>query len=553
MKYTFSFLSGFRSASSWFELYATFSTFMMLLRTVINDVVPDKVRTYITTKLEEFFSYSPPDNMVSLTINQSWDERCGNNNQLYEAVFYYLPLRVTRTYKSLKIGKLDERKDLVFAVDAKEEVVDEFEGIKFKWVLDDGSKDEERVSNKREFKLSFHEKHREIVVKKYIPYILGTYETMESERRIIKLNSWSYHDWNGTDLSHPATFDSIALDPELKKSIIDDLERFLKRKEMYKKVGKPWKRGYLLYGPPGTGKSSLIAAMANYLKFDVYDLDLNSINSNSELMAAMRRTSRRSIIVLEDIDCNKEVNTRLNAPRVPYDTDSDELLGACLDDDFKVDDANVDDANVDDAKVDDAKVDGANFDGANFDDAKVDGAKVDGAKVDGAKVDDAKVDGAKVDGAKVDDAKIDGANFGGANFDDAKVDGAKVDGANFVDAKGDTFTLSGLLNCVDGLWSSHGEERITIFTTNHVEKIDPALLRPGRMDVHINLSYLKAKAFRVLASNYLDIQDHPLFEQIEDLLEKTEFTPAEVAEQLLRSEDPDIALDQLLKFLTKRA
>ncbi|XP_019421798.1 PREDICTED: AAA-ATPase At3g50940-like isoform X2 [Lupinus angustifolius] len=468
MKYTFSFLSGFRSASSWFELYATFSTFMMLLRTVINDVVPDKVRTYITTKLEEFFSYSPPDNMVSLTINQSWDERCGNNNQLYEAVFYYLPLRVTRTYKSLKIGKLDERKDLVFAVDAKEEVVDEFEGIKFKWVLDDGSKDEERVSNKREFKLSFHEKHREIVVKKYIPYILGTYETMESERRIIKLNSWSYHDWNGTDLSHPATFDSIALDPELKKSIIDDLERFLKRKEMYKKVGKPWKRGYLLYGPPGTGKSSLIAAMANYLKFDVYDLDLNSINSNSELMAAMRRTSRRSIIVLEDIDCNKEVNTRLNAPRVPYDTDSDELLGACLDDDFKVDDANVDDANVD-------------------------------------------------------------------------------------DAKGDTFTLSGLLNCVDGLWSSHGEERITIFTTNHVEKIDPALLRPGRMDVHINLSYLKAKAFRVLASNYLDIQDHPLFEQIEDLLEKTEFTPAEVAEQLLRSEDPDIALDQLLKFLTKRA
>ena len=46
----------------------------------------------------------------------------------------------------------------------------------------------------------------------------------------------------------------------------DDLDSFIRRKEMYKKVGKAWKRGYLIYGPPGTGKSSLIAAMANYLK-----------------------------------------------------------------------------------------------------------------------------------------------------------------------------------------------------------------------------------------------------------------------------------------------
>ncbi|KAK9177111.1 hypothetical protein WN944_029130 [Citrus x changshan-huyou] len=42
------------------------------------------------------------------------------------------------------------------------------------------------------------------------------------------------------------------------KTIMDDLERFLQRKEFYRRVGKAWKRGYLLYGPPGTGKSSLI-------------------------------------------------------------------------------------------------------------------------------------------------------------------------------------------------------------------------------------------------------------------------------------------------------
>ncbi|KAF3336532.1 AAA family ATPase L572 [Carex littledalei] len=41
--------------------------------------------------------------------------------------------------------------------------------------------------------------------------------------------------------------------------------------------------------------------------------------------------------------------------------------------------------------------------------------------------------------------------------------------------KKEKVTLSGLLNFIDGLWSACGEERILIFTTNHIEKLDPAL------------------------------------------------------------------------------
>jgi chaperone BCS1 len=88
---------------------------------------------------------------------------------------------------------------------------------------------------------------------------------------------------------------------------MDDLDRFVKRKDFYLKVGKPWKRGYLLYGPPGTGKSSLIAAMANYLKFDIYDLELASLHGNSDLRKLLTRTTNRSILVIEDIDCSIEL------------------------------------------------------------------------------------------------------------------------------------------------------------------------------------------------------------------------------------------------------
>ena len=42
-------------------------------------------------------------------------------------------------------------------------------------------------------------------------------------------------------------------------------------------------------------------------------------------------------------------------------------------------------------------------------------------------------------------------------------------------------TFSGLLNVLDGVASA--EERILFMTTNHKSSLDPALIRPGRVDV----------------------------------------------------------------------
>lgn len=51
---------------------------------------------------------------------------------------------------------------------------------------------------------------------------------------------------------------------------------------------------------------------------------------------------------------------------------------------------------------------------------------------------------------------------------------AAFDGLNRV-------TFSGLLNCLDGVAST--EARILFMTTNYLERLDPALVRPGRVDV----------------------------------------------------------------------
>jgi chaperone BCS1 len=48
-------------------------------------------------------------------------------------------------------------------------------------------------------------------------------------------------------------------------------------------------------------------------------------------------------------------------------------------------------------------------------------------------------------------------------------------------------TLSGLLNALDGVSSREG--RVLFLTTNHPERLDPALIRPGRVDRNVELGH----------------------------------------------------------------
>src|SRR6266496_5182787 len=68
------------------------------------------------------------------------------------------------------------------------------------------------------------------------------------------------------------------------------------------------------------------------------------------------------------------------------------------------------------------------------------------------------------------------------NFDEGiKNDKSKKESSN------KEFSLSAFLACLDGHTISEGN--IIIMTTNHVDLLDPACIRPDRMDVHLELDY----------------------------------------------------------------
>ncbi len=50
-------------------------------------------------------------------------------------------------------------------------------------------------------------------------------------------------------------------------------------------------------------------------------------------------------------------------------------------------------------------------------------------------------------------------------------------------------TFNGLLDAIDGV--AAGEGRLLLATTNHIECLDPALIRPGRIDRKIYIGYAR--------------------------------------------------------------
>ncbi|KEF51492.1 uncharacterized protein A1O9_12409 [Exophiala aquamarina CBS 119918] len=78
--------------------------------------------------------------------------------------------------------------------------------------------------------------------------------------------------------------------------------------------------------------------------------------------------------------------------------------------------------------------------------------------------------------------------------------------------KTNTITLSGLLNAIDGVASQEG--RILILTTNHPDRLNEALIRPGRVDLQIkfdlaNMQQIKDLFLRMYYKDPVDIARQP--------------------------------------------
>jgi chaperone BCS1 len=236
-------ISGLKSTtSSWFEAYAALSTSIMILQTAINQLLPLRLRTFVFSILKRFFSRLVASH-VTLTIDESWDN-C--RNQLYVAAKEYLSSKITHANKNLRVGNL-VRGEIAMTVQDGEDVEDVFDKIKLTWrfcVKEDQRGGQQNQNDQPKLKcmyvLAFSEKDTEKVMDFYLPHVLNTYKAIKEGRKEMKIYNRMNNNrsWTPLALNHPSTFDTLAIEPELKKGIIDDLGRFLRRPEGF--LQKDW-------------------------------------------------------------------------------------------------------------------------------------------------------------------------------------------------------------------------------------------------------------------------------------------------------------------------
>lgn len=82
--------------------------------------------------------------------------------------------------------------------------------------------------------------------------------------------------------------------------------------------------------------------------------------------------------------------------------------------------------------------------------------------------------------------------------------------------RGANVTFSGLLNALDGVAS--GEERIIMLTTNHRERLDTALVRPGRVDREVYIGWATETQVREMWRRFYGDDNNNLEEQMVGIL-----------------------------------
>merc|ERR1739841_200934 len=104
-------------------------------------------------------------------------------------------------------------------------------------------------------------------------------------------------------------------------------------------------------------------------------------------------------------------------------------------------------------------------------------------------------------------------------------------------------TLANLLEVLDGVMEMEG--RMLVITTNYPEKLDKALIRPGRIDMKVNFGKMTGENIIKMYQHFFDT-DPPASVSSSDLPD-LKWSPAEVTQVFLNNmNNPEEALKQLI-------
>lgn len=243
---------------------------------------------------------------------------------------------------------------------------------------------------------------------------------------------------------------------------------FLNNKKWFYDKGVPYTLGIMLHGPPGTGKTSIIKSIAKDTKRHVFNIKLNKYSTQTQL---------RNLFFNEKVDIIQDGRTE------SFNIPINERLYVIEDIDCLTDVVN---------------------------------------KRKEEKIGDELITNPSNNFKPMLDVDSN-TQFNSETISFSTFDNIQMNNGNKQDKiQSEGLNLSFILNLLDGILETPG--RIIIVTSNHPDKLDPAFIRPGRIDINLKVGYCDKEMIKTMFSYFYDKDCDYLFD---DYKEK-QITPAEL-------------------------
>jgi chaperone BCS1 len=367
----------------------------------------------------------------------------------------------------------------------------------------------------------------------------------ESSKTVIRVPAEErWNGWMRSSERPSRNLDTVILDPEQKSRILQDMNEYLHplSSKWYASRGIPYRRGYLFSGPPGTGKTSLSFSLAGIFGLDIHIINLmDSSMTETMLSRLFNNLPKRCIVLFEDIDA---AGIKKREVESDSDSDTESESESDVEDAAKKKDSRsksrgrtvvkgrvaINGSKSSTLSADDAVGHHINGDATHDIDAPSDVSQTkalittNGRSASQASDAHTSVspNGTSATGQVI--SKSPSQSPQHRDHSPLTVDSLaraliaasrrarsasppppprKRRRSRKAKASSDTdnestskISLSGLLNVIDGVATHEG--RILIMTTNHPEKLDPALIRAGRVDMQISFTYATASQIKSL-------------------------------------------------------
>ena len=245
------------------------------------------------------FNLQNSDNISIMSID--------DNDARDEVIAEY---NIKNTKEDEEDEKFDNKKvDIIYKLSLCNFYVFEYNSVKYVVYLIKEGNSAKRIKHKVDYYISMYfffdgnSKDFEKLCENCHLFFEKNFLKLENDYSSLSIYLKSEYGYEKTNTIKQKKIDTLYLPKKDIKNLMNDIETFINSEKLYKHLDINYKRCYLFEGVWGSGKTSTIRTIATKFKYNISIIAFDASLTDAKFFDGLRELPKKSILVLEDIDC----------------------------------------------------------------------------------------------------------------------------------------------------------------------------------------------------------------------------------------------------------